>query len=147
MVDYPVFCKKGLNMRLFKFSALVVITTSLLITLSGCANSGNQAVAKLEDENSVEKILIVGQTTKDEVLSKFGQPDEMDYSESGNLKWTYRHVRSTWKASSFIPVVSLFKAGKKKKKKHLVIVFDKDNKVAKRLFTKSKGETVAGFLG
>lgn len=123
----------------------IALFASLLVT--GCANTGNQAVAKLDDDASVSKVLIAGQTTKEEVLAKFGEPNEMDFADNGNVKFVYKHVRSTIKASSFVPVVGLFKSGTNDTYRHLVIVFNKANVVEKHLFTKSKGETVSGLLG
>lgn len=134
-------------MKCCKRAVAGLLAVLMALSLSGCVNSGNQAVAKLDDDASVNKVITNGKTTKDEVLAQFGQPQEMDFSENGNLKFTYKHVRSTYKASTFIPVVGMFKSGTNDVHKHLVIVFDKDNVVEKHLFTKSKGETVTGLLG
>lgn len=124
-----------------------MIGVAMVLSLTGCINSGNQSVAKLNDDSCVQKLITNGKTTKEQVLASFGKPQEMDYSENGSVKFTYRHIRSTYKASSFVPIVGIFKSGTNDTHRQLVVVFDKNDVVEKHLFNISKSETVSGLLG
>lgn len=114
--------------------------------ISGCASTGNKELSKMET-HSLSETFVKGKTTSAEVRSQFGEPSDIDFDSTGRQKWTYSHTKSTSKVSNFIPIVSLFKSGSNDLTKKVVIIFDKEDKIADYMATQSKGETKIGILG
>lgn len=56
--------------------------------LSACSNFGGNS-EKFET-NYVKTNLIMGKTTKEQVLTHFGNPDEKDLNSDGSETWLYR---------------------------------------------------------
>jgi len=124
----------------------LVLAGVVLSFLVACANTGNQQLAKM-DSTGVAQRIKEGVTTKAEVKQVLGQASDVDFDSFGNEKWTYVHLKSTTKASSFVPVVSLFSYGTNDTRRKLVIVFNGNDVVSKYTYSKSQGETTAGILG
>lgn len=129
---------KCLNQRTF-------LVCAIALTVAGCASIGNENLRN-ESQASIEQKITKGKTTKAEVSAALGSPDETSFTDSGNEIWKYRHVVSTIKASSLIPVVSLFAAGSDQDKKEVVVLFDKTGIVTNYTFSATKGEVRQGVF-
>jgi len=124
------------------------LITATVIGLSlvsvGCASSGN-SVLKEETRESVSLKLKKGMT-QDQVIEMFGGPASTGFQENGNEIWRYSFTEQEMKASSFIPVVSMFDSGTKGKNKSLVIMFDPDGLVLKHTMSNSDVETKSSYF-
>ena len=123
--------------------ALALLTASFSI-LMGCVNSGNQAL-KNENQESVKSKLAKGKTTKENVLSQFGEPYSRSTQEDGNEVWTYVMHNTQMSSISFIPVVGLFTGGSDNQSKTLEITF-KDNTVSKWNFSSGNNDIKTGII-
>lgn len=104
-----------------KSSIFLAVVTALF--LAGCASSGN-VVLKDETSKTVAQKIKKGKSTKDDVRGVYGDPYTTSFTDSGNEIWKYEFVKAHMTASSFIPVVSMFKSGSEGNKKELVVMFD-----------------------
>jgi outer membrane protein assembly factor BamE (lipoprotein component of BamABCDE complex) len=85
-----------------KFLSLLFV-----IMLSGCMTIGNK---QIEDEQVVKQI-VPGKTTKQEVRALVGEPNMVEFADTGEETWQYILTKSQTRASSFIPYVGLFVGG------------------------------------
>lgn len=120
--------------------------TILTLALAGCAGkTGHQFLEKLTPAEASQK-LIKGQTTKDQVLSHFGEPKDIDLRDDGSEVWLYEFKRSEAKAVNFMPVVGDFYHGTNDTGKKLKIMFDKNCRVKSYAFSNAQGETKKGLF-
>lgn len=81
--------------------AKILFTTALCITLAGCAST-----TPVSDRNSdlthgnVQMNLVVGQTTKADVLESFGSPNIMTRDGGGQEVWTYQRSAQVSESST-----------------------------------------------
>ena len=127
-----------------KFSLMNVFLVSALL-LGGCANTGNQVLAK-HDKVSISKVIKNGVTTRKQLIGIFGEPTALDYQNNGNTKLVFTYLRSTYKPETFIPVVGLLASGTDDNKKELVVLLDDKDVVQKHSFYETKGETKTGLI-
>lgn len=113
------------------------------LTLAGCASSGNQQL-KNESETSVQAKIQEGKTTKAEIKSYFGSPDQVSYTDGGNEIWKYSFAKVKINGTTFIPFYGLFHNGTNGTKKELTILF-KDDKVQKYTMAESAINTKSGW--
>ena len=111
----------------------------LALAIWGCATAGRKI-----DQAAVEKIQ-KGQTTKAEVKSLIGAPDQVMKDGDGNETWTYMYVRAVVKGESFIPVVGAFAGGSKTQNQMTIVHFD-SNGVVKQVQTSYGGMDVDSGL-
>lgn len=123
--------------------ALALLAASFSI-LVGCVNSGNQTL-KNETQESVKSKLVKGKTTKDDVLTQFGEPYSRSTQDDGNEVWSYVMHNSQMNATSFIPVVGLFTGGSDNQSKTLQITF-KNNTVDKWSFSSGDNAVKTGII-
>ncbi len=102
----------------FFFPVLFVSVVSLM-TFSACATVGNQFSFK-----GVQSI-IIGKTTRNEILSTYGQPFRVGY-DNGNEKWTYGYYK--------------YRVFGDSNTKDLDITFDKSGLVQKYTYSSSTDE-------
>lgn len=107
-----------------KFFIASVIALSAL-SLSGCANSGNQSLKK-ETEESVKTKITEGVSTKSDIKKIFGSPAETTFTDGGKEIWKYEFADVSSDAVNFIPVVNLFGSSSSGTKKELVVMFNGD---------------------
>lgn len=120
-----------------------IFATAIVLTLAGCASSGNQKLSK-ETETSVQTKLQEGKTTKTQVKAAFGSPDAVSYTDGGNEIWKYSFAKVKVNGTSFIPFYGLFHNGTNGTKKELTILF-KDDVVAKYTMAESAINTKSGW--
>ncbi|WP_272693972.1 hypothetical protein [Providencia sp. PROV036] len=94
-----------------------------VLSLAGCANSGNQSLKK-ETEQSVKAKITEGKSTKSEVKSVFGSPAETTFTDGGKEIWKYVFADVSADAVSYIPIVNLFGSSASGTKKELVVMFN-----------------------
>lgn len=124
---------------------LIILTTILSFTLSGCAvKTGNQFLGKMSNEEVSSK-LVKGCTTKSEVKATFGDPVDVDLMNDSKEKWTYAYARSEAKGVNYMPYANLVYSGTNDNYRKLQILFNRDI-VESFSFSSSKGETKTGLF-
>ncbi len=78
-------------------------------------------------------------------MHELGEPDDIDFTDSGQEKWIYKHTRATSKPQNFIPIVSLFSQGTDDIHKKVVLIFDQHGHMVNSATTESSGETRLGI--
>jgi len=105
-------------MKTFKLLGVIAIPLSVLLT--GCA-IGNSSISN-ESSETLQQKLVKGKTTKEQVLSQFGEPSERGTNE-GVEYWAYQTATSS--AVAYIPFASLVTGNSGIRGKYLRIVFNK----------------------
>lgn len=123
-------------MKRLKMMSMVLVAA---IGFSGCSTvlGGSQAVA-----NQETKGIVVGQTTKEDIRTLYGEPLSID-SIDGNEIWLYKHLESKADMLTYIPVINVV-GGYNTITKYLQIDFT-DSGVVKS-YSMSKG-TFRGKVG
>lgn len=124
--------------------ALCVLVSLAMLSACG-AKSGHSFLEKMTHEQAAS-YLVKGQTTREQVRSYFGDPEDIDYFPGGNEIWVYKFKRSVEKGSNYIPIVGAFTAGTNDTTKKLKIIFDNHGKVANYSMSQAKGETKIGLV-
>ena len=123
-----------------------ILLSILALLISGCgANTGHQFLAKMSNDEVARK-LVQNKTSKEEVRSMFGDPEDVDINDESGETWQYKYVRSEVKGVSFVPIAGSFYGGTNDSIKKLKIKFNSDGLVDKFAFSNSKGETKAGLF-
>ena len=111
----------------------------------GCANQGGNVLRNLT-EADVNSLIVVGETTRNEIRALFGEPhNSTTYSKLGIEIWKYRYEdTAAWNratvASDGIFLESL-KNGHLGKKKELTIIYNEDYTVKRFNMSSSAGES------
>lgn len=116
----------------------------LVLFLTACASAGNMAL-KDENEKSVAARIVEGQTSKQQIQAMYGPPTQTTFTDGGNEIWTYRYAYATPKAVNFVPIIGIFAGGADVQSKELVVMFNKDNIVAKYSMRESQQEVSRGI--
>ena len=123
---------------------LALLIAGLLI--SGCAiKTGHQFLAKMSNEEISSK-LIQNNTSKDEVKSMFGDPEDVLIGNGGGEIWLYQYSRSEAKGINFVPFANNFYRGTNDNIRKLKIKFNSCDLVEKFSFSNSQGETKYGLF-
>ncbi len=109
----------------------------LAATCSGCFSMGRKI-----DQSAVAQIK-QGKTTKAEVLKLLGSPDQVTWDGFGNETFMYMYVRSTPKATTFVPVVGAFSGGANTQSEMVMVTFNPQGVVSH--FVANMGATEAGY--
>ncbi len=127
----------------------VFMAALIALTAVGCANTGNKSVEDATPQ-SVEAVLKVGATTKEEVAAIFGSPMETTYTDGGLLIWTYRYDDTSAMTVETVGSVLLTfgLAGTKAEgtRNELVILFDESDVVKRYNMSNSPIETGTGIF-
>ena len=119
-----------------KRCGLLIIGLCLLLVFSACGYKKQKQGAMI-DETNVEKSVIDGTTTKQEIVLEFGPPTKtMDDEKMFFYTWS-----ETSKSS--IPLYG----GETTITNNLIILFDDEGIVKSHKITKTAGESKAGFGG
>jgi len=115
-----------------------------ILLLAGCATAGNDAIkgATLE---SVSAQLIRGQTTKDQVRAKYGQPTSITLNDAGSEQWTYDYARMSATPANFIPIVSMVANQTNVDKTTMVVLFDTSGIVKNFTVSQSQSQVRRGL--
>ena len=110
--------------------------TSFLAALlfAGCVSTGNNF-----DESKLSEIR-KGQTTEQDLMHMFGQPQNRIINSEGVLTLTWTYAESRVKGESFIPFAGAFAGGGKTRAKSLSVRLQND-KVTEFTFSGGGSET------
>lgn len=117
---------------------------ALCLGLSACVSAGNQSLKEQTPETLAE--LLTPGTDQARVSEALGDPLSVSYTDSGREIWFYELVEGKMTAQSFIPVVSMFSSGVHGRKKLLVILYDKEERVDRYNLSDSAYESKTGIL-
>jgi hypothetical protein len=120
------------------------ILAVLALAAAGCASSGNE-VLKAHDAATVDRSVVDGQTTREEVQRIYGQPTRVSFLNEKNEMWTYTWAYSSAQGQNFIPVVGAFTRAYDVRSKELVIVFNEKNVVVRHAMTDNTKVVKAGL--
>ncbi|MFM0051547.1 hypothetical protein [Caballeronia grimmiae] len=118
-----------------KFAVVAAIAAGV-VTLAGCAGTGNDSL-RSETEATVSTKIVDGKTTKAEIRGMFGSPMKTEFTDSGLEIWRYELTKVHADAVSYIPVVNLLGSSASGKKKELVVLFTPDNIVKRYSMSES----------
>jgi outer membrane protein assembly factor BamE (lipoprotein component of BamABCDE complex) len=121
----------------------IVMAVMIAATLAGCASSGNKQLSK-ETETSVQSKIQEGKTSKSEVKTFYGSPDNVTFTDGGNEVWKYSFAKVKVDGTSFIPFYGMFHNGTHGTKKELTILFKGDT-VDKYTMAESAINTKTGW--
>ena len=119
---------------------LFILSALSLIALSGCMSMGNSSVASETNETVQDKIKI-GKTTKNEIATMYGKPNNTSYSATGDESWMYMFTSGRADAKNFIPVVGMFIAKNQYASNMLTVTFRKDGVVSDYRFSASNTDS------
>ena len=124
----------------------ILLATFLII---GCANQGSTVLKKLS-ESDVNKNIVVGKTTRNQIRSMFGSPLETKYTDSGLEIWRYQYEDTTGfnPANIASQTLTLGLAGSRRigTDKELVILFNDDYTVKRFNMSEAPVQRGTGFL-
>ena len=107
---------------------------ALVLAAAGCASSGNE-VLKAYDAAAVDRSVVDGQTTREEVQRTYGQPTRVSFLNEKNEMWTYTWGHASPQGQNFIPIVGAFARAYDVRNKELVVVFNERNVVVRHAMT------------
>ena len=116
------------------------------LILFACASTGNPKLKEADREELLTQIQ-EGTTTKAEVEALLGPADEVSFTDNLNEIWTYRRREATPHASNFIPIVGIFSSGANVSTKELIVIFDRNDVVARRTMRETTSVVKQGILG
>ena len=97
---------------------------------TGCATSSGTKV-----EASSLSFIQKGKTTKSELVSKLGQPDETGVDSNGKETVSWIHSNSRTDAKTFIPIAGMFIGGATTDSTTLKVILDKRGVVSDYEYT------------
>lgn len=106
--------------------------------LCGCASVGHKL-----DQSKVDQIK-KGETTREQVIQLIGSPNQITRDSAGRMTFQYMYVRSTAKASTFIPVVGIFAGGANIQNQITMVTFNSSNIVSDVFTTYGANEMNTG---
>jgi outer membrane protein assembly factor BamE (lipoprotein component of BamABCDE complex) len=116
-----------------------------LLVIAGCASVGNRAL-RTETSQTLDAKIVEGKTTKQEVRTMFGSPQNTSFTDSGLEIYHYEFSELESKAVNFVPVVNLFARGFDGTKKTLTVLFDRDDVVTRYSMETSPVDIRAGIF-
>ncbi|PAF46587.1 hypothetical protein BKH41_08770 [Helicobacter sp. 12S02232-10] len=118
------------------------------ILFAGCAvtESGNM-VLKEKTKEEVQKTIVKGKTTKDQIFKIYGEPTLKDLLSNGGEKWFYQYVTTSDNPENHIPIFNLFNNSIDGEEKDLVILFNNKGIVQNYDVSFKKIEAKGGVQG
>jgi hypothetical protein len=127
----------------------ISLLSFLSLLFFGCANQGSIVLKKLS-ESDVNKQIIVGKTTRNQVRAAFGSPLETTYTDGGLEIWKYRFEDTTgWNAANIASqTLTLGLAGSRQVglEKELIILYNDDYTVKRFNMSASPVQRGTGLL-
>lgn len=136
-----------------KLSSNLLVTVAMLSSLSlgGCMTTTREVgvtTIKNETQESINKRIHAGKSTKADVTRELGEPTskDMDDDGSGVERWTYTYFTSQQQPLGFIPFVGMVKHDNTSTSR-FVMVFFKPNGVVRNVnVTNHAIKSTIGFL-
>lgn len=107
-----------------------------VFVLAGCSSAGNSSI-KNETSATVDQKIQDGITTKDQVRATFGDPLEINFTDSGHEVWKYNFSKSRQNGTNFIPYYGAFSSGAHGQSKTLLVIYNDQGRVWHHSFTAS----------
>ncbi len=101
----------------------------MTVFLALCFIVGCMSYGRKIDTYNIDKIK-KGETTKNEVVSLIGSPDQIISDGMGNTIMQYTYIRVASKPQNFIPVVGAFTGGANTQNQSVVVTVGSDNIVS-----------------
>ena len=123
----------------------LILIIAIAALVAGCATVGNQSLIG-ETPQMAEQKITKDVTTKQEVRSLYGDPEDVDFTDSGLEQWRYilRHVKND--AKNFIPFYGMFASKLHINKKQLVVLFNDDGVVKNFTMSSSDSKMKSGIF-
>jgi outer membrane protein assembly factor BamE (lipoprotein component of BamABCDE complex) len=122
-------------MAMKRISSIII----LVILLTGCMTMGRKIDQAAADK--IEK----GKTTREQVVSLVGAPDQITRLGNGDMTFTYSYMRATPKAATFIPIIGIFAGGSDVQHQMFIVTFGPDNIVKDLFSTQGASEASMGI--
>lgn len=103
----------------------IFIIFLLSISVSGCSITGNLLLKNKNSLDILTESLIVGKTTKKQIIRILGRPNEIDIIHSGLEVIKYEYKRTVPRLRNFTPI-ALLSTSWDIKVKQVVILIDED---------------------
>lgn len=120
---------------------LCVVSVALLV---GCAGKTGHTFLEEKSPQEIQAVLVEGKTTKEDVRSKFGEPNDIDFDTNHCEIWKYEFIRSESKGVNFVPIANLFYRGTNDTTKRLKLIFNQQGVLVRHAMSSSNGETKLG---
>lgn len=120
---------------------LLTFTAALMIS---CFGGPDNKTLDQNDDKEIAKMLVKGVTTKDEIISKFGETEVITKDKHGRDVWTYEDERTSINPLNIVPVTKIL-IGQTGREKKLVITF-KENIVYDYVLTDRDVRTRGGVF-
>lgn len=111
----------------------------LLACLAGCVSVGHKI-----DQSAAEKIE-KGKTTREQVISLLGSPDNITRTGRGDTIFMYNYTRATPKPATFIPIVGALVGGADVQHQMYLVTFDSNGVVKDYISTYGASESGTGL--
>ncbi len=122
-----------------------IVLLPLLAVLGGCVSSGSMAM-KNENTTTLQKKIIKGTTTKQQITQMFGEPQSRSLDDSGNETWTYVYANSQSNVANYIPYASMVMSGTQTKTRTMTVTFYQTDKVKTYNLSESQDEIRTGLF-
>lgn len=121
-----------------------ILLTFTAVLMISCFGGPDNKTLDQNDDKEIAKMLIKGVTTKDEIISKFGETEVIAKDKHGRDVWTYEDERTSLNPLNIVPVTKIL-IGQTGREKKLVITF-KENIVYDYVLTDRDVRTRGGVF-
>jgi len=106
---------------------LFMLFASLSVLPACAVKSGNETIRNIDAE-TLQEIITVNKTKKNDISAYFGQPSLTQLNHDGTITWIYSFAETGHDGLAYVPIFGLF-AEHKTEGKTLEIIFNQDNTV------------------
>lgn len=128
-----------------KQTYLLAALCAAVLTLTGCASTGNETLRN-ESEAAIQGKIIEGKTTKADVRKMYGSPLKTSFTDAGLEVATYEFNNVSSDFVNYVPVVNWFGSSSSGTKKELVVLFDRANVVQRFSMSESAVKQKTGLF-
>jgi outer membrane protein assembly factor BamE (lipoprotein component of BamABCDE complex) len=123
------------TMKLLACSLRLGCCLALMVFMAGCMSMGRRI-----DQQAADSIQI-GKTTRAQVSSRLGSPDEITRDGRGNTIFAYRYFGSQVRPETFIPFVGPLVGGSNMQRQEVLVTFGSNGIVKDFSSTQGSSET------
>ncbi len=98
----------------------IILPILLIALVCGCVSYGRKI-----DQTKVTQIK-TGETTRAQVISLIGSPDQITSTGNGMVTFNYMFVRATPTAATYVPIVGAFAGGANVQNQMVMVTFTND---------------------
>lgn len=125
-----------------KFNIICALMMSFI--LMGCAGKTGHAFLEEKSPEEIKAILVEGVATKEDIRSKLGEPNDIDFDTNNCEIWKYEFKRSELSGISYVPIANWFSSGTNDTIKRLKVMFNQQGILTRYAMANSNGETKHG---